>query len=519
MGAEIVGRALSDVRDDGRRRASADRFGATAAPGTVRQRGGIAVMFAAVLLVIVGFCGLAIDLGMLYNRRVEVQSMVDAAALAAAKQLNGTSAGVTNAVTAASDRLTNTDDGVTYAYLQSHAAWSPSAIKFARRSDGPWVDESTASGAPQGYLFAKVDTNGLNSAITEVQTLLMGVLSTDFGTVRVGARAIAGPYSINVAPLAVCALSTTAGQAKGTELVEYGFRRGVNYDLMKLNPDPADTEGANFIIDPFAAPDSAGSAGDFALGLVKPFVCTGSLAIPRVTGGAISVQRPFPLASVYQQLNSRFGTYTQPCTAQTAPADANVKPFVFDATYGGVTAWTNPTPAGQAASLAPTPGPMWTVADASATPPNAASYGPLWSYARAVPYTAYTAGALEPAGGYTTFTTGAWSSIYPVATGSAPAVKASYPTGTTPTSTPYFATSGSTFFSAPTSGGPGVRNRRVLNVPLLSCPVSGGAVSSATVLAVGRFFMTVPADDTHLFAEFAGVLPEQSLTGGNLELH
>jgi hypothetical protein len=31
--------------------------------------------------------------------------------------------------------------------------------------------------------------------------------------------------------------------------------------------------------------------------------------------------------------------------------------------------------------------------------------------------------------------------------------------------------------------------------------------------------MTVPADDTHLFAEFAGVLPEQSLTGGNLELH
>jgi hypothetical protein len=54
----------------------------------------------------------------------------------------------------------------------------------------------------------------------------------------------------------------------------------------------------------------------------------------------------------------------------------------------------------------------------------------------------------------------------------------------------------------------GMPNRRVLNVPLLSCPVSG---NSATVSGIGRFFMTVPSDGTHLYAEFAGLVQEQTL--------
>jgi hypothetical protein len=56
-----------------------------------------------------------------------------------------------------------------------------------------------------------------------------------------------------------------------------------------------------------------------------------------------------------------------------------------------------------------------------------------------------------------------------------------------------------------------------LNVPLLSCPVAGGSNVSATVLAIGKFFMTVPATSTTIHAEFAGVVPEQSL-GGPVEL-
>lgn len=58
-----------------------------------------------------------------------------------------------------------------------------------------------------------------------------------------------------------------------------------------------------------------------------------------------------------------------------------------------------------------------------------------------------------------------------------------------------------------------VRGRRVLNVPLLSCPIVPGARATATVLCVGRFFMTVPATPTTLYAEFAGLLPARRLAG------
>ncbi len=61
--------------------------------------------------------------------------------------------------------------------------------------------------------------------------------------------------------------------------------------------------------------------------------------------------------------------------------------------------------------------------------------------------------------------------------------------------------------------GRGVRHRRVLNVPLLECPVAGGAGATATVLAIGKFFMTVPATSTSIKAEFAGIARQENLSG------
>jgi len=48
--------------------------------------------------------------------------------------------------------------------------------------------------------------------------------------------------------------------------------------------------------------------------------------------------------------------------------------------------------------------------------------------------------------------------------------------------------------------------RRLLYVPLLSCPVPAGQYVAAPVVAVARFLMTAPATATELSAEFAGVL-------------
>src|SRR5579862_2114054 len=66
-----------------------------------RDRGFILVTVALAAVAVFGFLGLAVDLGRMYIVKNETQSYADAAALAAALQLNGTSAGVTAAQTAA----------------------------------------------------------------------------------------------------------------------------------------------------------------------------------------------------------------------------------------------------------------------------------------------------------------------------------------------------------------------------------------------------------------------------------
>ena len=58
------------------------------------QRGTIAIMAVLALLVITGMYGMVLDLGRVYNRRLEFDTVARAAVLAAAQQLNGTSAGI-----------------------------------------------------------------------------------------------------------------------------------------------------------------------------------------------------------------------------------------------------------------------------------------------------------------------------------------------------------------------------------------------------------------------------------------
>jgi hypothetical protein len=337
-------------------------------------------------------------------------------------------------------------------------------------------------------------------------------------SVSVGGRAVAGRASIKVTPLAVCAMSNTPAAARSNpsappqvELVEYGFRRGVGYDLMQLNP--SGTSAENFVIDPIDPPNVYGSAANTWPSLVGPFACVGRLAMPRVTGGPVTVGRPFPLASLYQQLNSRFDQYVGGlCNPVTAPPDVNIKSYLYTAIP-----WMGTAPGAQAAQSTTHLGKLWTIADPLPAPPpgnTAPMYGPLWAGTRAVPYSSYTASPLEPAGGYAPFATSTWTSLYAPGT---PTVTAAYPGGGT--ATPYSATSGANFLAPSAAHKPmAVAKRRVLNVALLSCPVGGGALSTATVLGIGKFFMTVPATATSIYAEFAGLAQEQSL-GGEVTLY
>lgn len=476
-----------------------------------RQRGAIAILFGLMLAGLIGFIGIALDLSRVHNRRAEVQLVANAAALAAARQLNGTEAGIDNAAAQALVSMA----ALKYKYNWRTIDWDESALSFSASPDGGWMDADAARAAPDGLSYVRAATGDLAGAMGTIELFFMRALSDSLASVDVAVTAVAGYSSIDVMPLAVCALSSAEaasranpGPPANVELLQYGFRRGVAYDLMQLNPNGTGAE--NFVIDPFSPPGAAGAAANTASAFVGPYVCTGQLAMPRVTGGAITVGRPFPLASLYNQLNSRFDQYTgSVCSYTNAPPDANIRSYVS----GVATPWMSAAPAGQTAQSTTVDGKLWTVADPLSKPAGttAAMYGPLWAYARAVPFSSYVAGGTEPAAGYTPFAASAWSTLYgpagPAATG--------YPVSLS--LTPYKAVSGPNL-QVPPAAHKGVANRRVLHVPLLSCPVVPGALTTATVLGIGKFLMTVPATATSIYAEFGGLAAEQSL-GGAVELY
>ena len=476
-----------------------------------RQAGAISVVFALMLVVMIGFIGMSLDLGRVYNRKAELQVVANVAALAAANQLNGTAAGVANALLQAA----NAANVLQFQYNQLAIDWSSAALSFSTSSSGIWIDAGAAQAAPNGLLFVQADTSKLDASFGAVDQLLLSVLSAALASTKVSAKAVAGRSTINVAPLAVCALDNNLaasranpGPPANTELLEYGFRRGVGYDLMQLNPNASTPE--NFVVDPFDPPGVPGVASNMAAGVVGPYACSGQLAIPRITGASITVGRPFPLGALYNQLNSRFDQYAgAECSYATAPPDSNIKAF----TYASAVPWMSAIPGAQGAQSTTASGKLWTIADPLPAPVGnvAAMYGPLWAYARAVPFGAYVPRALEPAGGYAPFNTSDWATLYKPG---APSATISYPSGT---STPYKAISGSTF-QAPSSAHKGMAYRRVLNVALLSCPVPAGAIAPATVLGIGKFLMTVPATATSLYVEFGGLASEQAL-GGAVQLY
>jgi hypothetical protein len=206
-----------------------------------------------------------------------------------------------------------------------------------------------------------------------------------------------------------------------------------------------------------------------SLDIVAAYVCTGKMAIPALQGGKITVEPGFPIGSLFQQLNSRFGTYVAPCQSSSALADTNVRSFDLSSAN-----WIKAQPSGL-------------------------SVGPLWSYAKAATYASYTANfGVEPATGYSTYATTNWGTLYP---GPPAAQSQSYPT-----TTPYQSTGGGAAYKT-------IYNTRVLRVPLLQCPVPSGAVVNATVLGIGKFFMTIPATSSTLYAEFAGTETWAAISG------
>ncbi|MDQ1814732.1 pilus assembly protein TadG-related protein [Massilia sp. CCM 9210] len=477
-----------------------------------RQRGAYMLVFALLLMPLVLLGGMAIDLSMAYMRRTDLQAAADAAALAAARALDGTEAGIASAGLRAA-QVVNTS---TYA-LTNTMTWSPDALRFSDSPDlgGTWLPASAVNAANVATMrYARVDTNGLPSALGEVRAVFASAIDLKFAILRVGAQAVAGRSAVQITPLAICAMDNQAKTVRVNapgfeEIVEHGFRRGVSYNLLNLNP--VGVPALNYQVNPIDFPPAVENAAHRSLATLRPMVCSGTLALPFLPNGAsVYVREGFP-ASLTAELNSRFGSGSgSTCDPVSAPADTNIKEYTVGTFWMRMPAATpSLTQIPASATQVVGAGERKTIADVSGATSgtNRVSYGPLWAFAKPQRYDAAT-----PDTPGASFPKSAWPLLYPVATTEQAEATSIYPTDPM---VPYRGTGAFKVSPSPLSY-PKLAGRRILNIPLLACPL--GAGGTATVLAVGSFLMTSRATDSPLgvHAEFGGLATADSMNSSTV---
>jgi len=475
------------------------------------QGGAVAILAVAFIYLDLVIIGLALDLGSVYHRNLELQGIANSAAMAAVKELDGSTDGVNRATTAAANAANNSQLMYHSPYLRTNQIWQQAALQMAPSAEGPWQSAEASASAPATISFVRIDTALMDPSAGSVALTLLRLLPGSPSSVATSAHAIAGHTGLAITPLAICAMSPSAaaprtnpGSPAKVELVEFGFRRGVSYDLMNLNPNG--TAPANFAVDPITPAGGVGGAGYTDAASIGPYVCGGQLAIPSVMTAPIRVAQPFPLAALLTHLNTRFDQYGGTgCNANGAPPDRNIKAFSVT-----TNSYMSPRQTSQAAATILNGNRLSNISEPQPVPTGTTNtqYGALWTYTQAVAYSAYLPGHPEPNAGYALIDQSAWPALYNTGTSDIKWNWAQYFLS-------YQYLSGPNF-QGPAADHRGVAKRRVLNLPLLACPVAGSN-ASARVLGIGRFFMTVPATATSLYAEFAGAVPEQRVVS-RLEL-
>ena len=464
----------------------------------LRQRGAVAILFGLSIFVLFGFMALAIDLGRTYVVRTELQNAADAAALAGAKQLNQTAAGVGSAVSYA----------IAMAAQNNFNFVTPVTITSANISVGTCPDDGcmvlassiTTDAAAAGRTFLKVDisSGSLATFFAVVPTTAAGTGTPSTSTYG---RAVAGRFVNDVTPIGVCAIPDAAGlsRPKGealpitNELAQFGFRRGVSYDIFALNPLGGPSNP--YLLNPVDVFPNACNGNNSSANNTAPFICGGTSAILTSIPGTVYGNTGVSAQKIEKALNSRFNDYggASVCIPAQAPPDINIQRY--GCTGGSCVSpaanWMTPSPTVQTISAPGMPMPPATIASAD-------KYGVLWSYSRAV----QAVGASPNATPGSAFTPTNWATLYP-APGGPPVANVSFPAAGSPYLDPGHST-------APV-GNPGLVNRRVLNLAIADCPAITGTGSCRVipVLGVGRFFMQVPADFTggaKLEVEFAGLI-------------
>src|SRR5689334_4757892 len=119
-------------------------------PPRSTERGSTMIMAAILMLGLLLCVGLCIDISRMYMTHTELKNAADAAALAAARELNSGKSGINAAVTRA--------NAIANSYGFGRTAITIANVEFAKNLDGSYVDQATALTIPDKIRFVRVTT-------------------------------------------------------------------------------------------------------------------------------------------------------------------------------------------------------------------------------------------------------------------------------------------------------------------------------------------------------------------------
>ena len=136
------------------------------------ERGSITIMTAIFALLLLLMVGLTIDISRIYLVRAELQNAADAAALTAARELNGGTGGIDDAVTQATAVIANTQG------LREKTNVTIASVEFAvNLNDNPYMSAVAAKAVASQINFVKVTTAATSTTILFASSAL-GVSNT-----------------------------------------------------------------------------------------------------------------------------------------------------------------------------------------------------------------------------------------------------------------------------------------------------------------------------------------------------
>lgn len=434
-----------------------------------RQGGAVAVVVGISIVLLVGFLAMVVDLGHAYIARTELQNGADAAALAGAKQLNGTLLGVND---------TSTNNG---AVQWAIAAAAKNNYDFSSKPVDITIADIWVGNCPDDICMVAASSITTDAAAADKTFLKVHTRNRDMPTwfasiwnifnVSTYGMAVAGRTKLDITPIALCAVDVRQcpclpGESNcGQGSLRCGYEPGKSYHVAGINPIGP---GTPIWIDPVAT--SAATCDTTNTRDNRPFICKGEAFVSITPGSFIYTNTGGSIGPLYAALDSRFGDYASAgkCDAASAPPDGNVQEYayqlfadVFPAISGQnpykkqnlpgqniIPDWMAPSPNPNPSS---TEYPQTSLCTVTGTDQYGANIyncpwsqnGVYWSASRPVP----------PTPGVTT------NSNYPA------------------TGTPYSLTSG----------------RRLLNLLIVQCEAAGGVCRPAKNRMVGQFLLQTRA--------------------------